>query len=362
MHNLAHCLAEVGQPLVSSDLLRWDDYTRTRVYQEWVGSLGLVDFVGVAVELSATSTSMFGVFRREEDGFADARMHHRMALLVPHLRRAVLVGQAMERTAATAAFLADTLDGLGDGVFLVDDEGRVAHANASGQEMLAQRSVLGLRGGRLTPRREGSGPALRDVAALAARGDAGSGGLGIDVTLDDRDGETHVAHVLPLAGGARRPAGARYSAAAAVFVRPARMEASGPLRTLAERYGLTPSEVLRQAHGPGSALVGDAGYFKDPITALGITDALRDAALLAAAVRDGTGAAFARYQEERDDLSRDLFEVSDQIASFAWDLGTIPRLLERLNSAMKAEAAAMAARSPDPVPAMAPDRAIAPIP
>src|ERR1700693_3069958 len=42
---------------------------------------------------------------------------------------------------------------------------------------------------------------------------------------------------------------------------------------------------LRQSHGPGWALVGDAGYFKDPITAHGITDALRDAELLARAIR-----------------------------------------------------------------------------
>ena len=34
---------------------------------------------------------------------------------------------------------------------------------------------------------------------------------------------------------------------------------------------------LRQATGPGWALVGDAGYFKDPLTAHGITDAFRDA-------------------------------------------------------------------------------------
>src|SRR5215471_7366389 len=32
---------------------------------------------------------------------------------------------------------------------------------------------------------------------------------------------------------------------------------------------------LRQCHGAGWALVGDAGYFKDPLTAHGITDAFR---------------------------------------------------------------------------------------
>jgi len=37
---------------------------------------------------------------------------------------------------------------------------------------------------------------------------------------------------------------------------------------------------MRQPHGPGWALVGDAGYFKDALTAHGITDALRDAELV----------------------------------------------------------------------------------
>ena len=42
-----------------------------------------------------------------------------------------------------------------------------------------------------------------------------------------------------------------------------------------------PAELLPQAYGPGWALVGDAGYHKDPITAQGIRDAFRDAELLA---------------------------------------------------------------------------------
>jgi flavin-dependent dehydrogenase len=37
---------------------------------------------------------------------------------------------------------------------------------------------------------------------------------------------------------------------------------------------------MRRSVGPGWALVGDAGYFKDPITTHGLTDALRDAETL----------------------------------------------------------------------------------
>ena len=47
------------------------------------------------------------------------------------------------------------------------------------------------------------------------------------------------------------------------------------------------TSYLRQCHGAGWALVGDAGYFKDPLTAHGITDALRDAQLLSGGIVNG---------------------------------------------------------------------------
>ncbi|TQF82495.1 FAD-dependent monooxygenase [Elioraea sp. Yellowstone] len=94
---------------------------------------------------------------------------------------------------------------------------------------------------------------------------------------------------------------------------------------------------LRQAHGPGWALVGDAGYFKDPITAHGITDALRDAELLAEAAVRGSAAAFAEYQATRDALSRPLLDVTDAIAAYDWDLEQAKTLHKALNQAMKRE-------------------------
>jgi flavin-dependent dehydrogenase len=95
---------------------------------------------------------------------------------------------------------------------------------------------------------------------------------------------------------------------------------------------------LRQSHGPGWALVGDAGYFKDPATAHGITDALRDAELLANAILDGRPAALAAYQKERDDLSRPLFDATQAIASFRWTLDELKLLHMQLSAAMRAEA------------------------
>src|SRR6185436_10141758 len=97
---------------------------------------------------------------------------------------------------------------------------------------------------------------------------------------------------------------------------------------------------LRPAWGHGWALVGDAGYFKDPITAHGITDALRDAELLAHAVERGTDAALAEYQSLRDDLSLRLFDITDEIASFSWDMRRLQTLHKALSDEMARETAA----------------------
>jgi flavin-dependent dehydrogenase len=98
---------------------------------------------------------------------------------------------------------------------------------------------------------------------------------------------------------------------------------------------------LRRPWGPGWALVGDAGYFKDPITAHGITDALRDAELLARALERGGEGALREYEQHRDALSRELFDVTDQVASFEWDNAAVKGLHRHLSDAMKREVAAL---------------------
>jgi flavin-dependent dehydrogenase len=112
--------------------------------------------------------------------------------------------------------------------------------------------------------------------------------------------------------------------AEAISARPER-----PLSSFGGRTG-----YLRQSWGRGWALVGDAGYFKDPLTAHGITDAFRDAELLADAIVEDTPLALAEYQRCRDEWSEGLFEVTDRIASFEWTLDTVGGLLERLSREM----------------------------
>lgn len=94
---------------------------------------------------------------------------------------------------------------------------------------------------------------------------------------------------------------------------------------------------LKQSHGPGWCLVGDACYFKDPLTAHGITDALRDAELLANAILDGRSNAFSAYQDTRDALSIEMFNVTEDIASFNWSIDAVKEYHRRLSNEMKRE-------------------------
>ncbi len=85
--------------------------------------------------------------------------------------------------------------------------------------------------------------------------------------------------------------------------------------------GAVPNFV-RRPFGPGWALVGDAGYHKDPCTAQGITDAFRDAELLAGAVDAGLSErrpweeALADYERERNDAALAMYEFTCAMASF----------------------------------------------
>jgi flavin-dependent dehydrogenase len=78
---------------------------------------------------------------------------------------------------------------------------------------------------------------------------------------------------------------------------------------------------FRKPSGPGWALVGDAGYHKDPVTAQGITDAFRDAELLSEALDSGFAGhrpmeeALADYERQRNATVMPIYELTCQLAT-----------------------------------------------
>jgi DNA-binding CsgD family transcriptional regulator len=240
---VGHFFAEVEQPVAVADIMSYDEFLETRAYQEWGRPQGLVDVLNVALDKTATSAAMYCVFRHARDGRVDDQMRRRMRLIVPHMRRAVLIGNVIDLKTAEADGFADTIDGISAGMFMVDASARIVHANASGRAMLAQGSPLRAVGGKLAPNDASAEQGLDEVYAMAERGDAAVGVKGIAIPLMALDGERYVAHVLPLTSGARRRAGGTYAAAAAVFVHKAALDAPSPQEVIGKLYKLTPTEL-----------------------------------------------------------------------------------------------------------------------
>ena len=166
-----------------------------------------------------------------------------MKLLAPHVRRAVLIGRTIDLKTAEAAMIADVLDEISAGMFLVEASGRLVHANAAGHAMLAAGDFLTVGGGRLAATDAAAEASLRDVLAAAGAGDAAVGAKGIALPLVAGNGERYVAHVLPLTSGKRRDAAFHYAAAAVVFVHRAALATPSPPEVIAQTYGLTPTEL-----------------------------------------------------------------------------------------------------------------------
>jgi len=89
-----------------------------------------------------------------------------------------------------------------------------------------------------------------------------------------------------------------------------------------ERFaGCAVPNYFRKPFGSGWALVGDAGYNKDFITAFGITDAFQQAELCAKALRESMSGerpfdqAMEEYQRHRDELAMPMYDFTCEIAT-----------------------------------------------
>ncbi len=236
-------LFKVGEVIASNDVLPDPQLHKTRFYKEWLAPQGYVDCIGMVLEKSPASCAVFVVFRDQRGGSVDETARERMVLLVPHIRRAVLIGKTLDQKSVSAAGLADTLDAVAAAVYLVNAEGRMVHVNRSGVALLARDELLCAVGGRLLPHNPMAARLLSEALAVSHGGDLGLGAKGTAVPLTTGHGDHYVAHVLPLNSGTRRRTGAAHAASAALFVHKAALNVSSQPEVIAKAYGLTPSEL-----------------------------------------------------------------------------------------------------------------------
>jgi DNA-binding CsgD family transcriptional regulator len=229
----------VGKIVTMPDLVPYDEFCRGRFYQEWMRPQGCLDMADVVLENSRSDAKvLLAVHVRGR--MVDDEMRHRIGRIVPHARRALTINKAIERKTSETAAFTDALDTLGAGIFFVDAECRIVHANAAGQSMLCEDDCLRSVGGRLAVRDRQLNQSLRQVlanggAAVAAGHEA--------LLLTAHDGTRSVMHLLPLKSLVRNGAKAPFGAVAAVFVRKAEMDTQSCGGLIARAFGLTPAEL-----------------------------------------------------------------------------------------------------------------------
>jgi DNA-binding CsgD family transcriptional regulator/PAS domain-containing protein len=259
-------LTKIGDVVAIEDGMPYEEFVETALYREFYKPRGIVDTGQATLDKSATAMAVFYVVRHESVGRVDEAMRRRMTLLFPHFRRAVLIGKLVDLHKIEVASLADTLDGLAAAMFLLDADGAIVRANASGQTMLGKGDAVRVAANRLMLRQAGREQALTDLCRAAEAGDATIGTKGISVPFESPQGTHYVANVLPLTSGARRVAGTRYSAVAAVFVAEAGRQGTLPYDAIAQHYQLTGAE-LRVLFG-----IVEIGGVPEVAPALGISE------------------------------------------------------------------------------------------
>lgn len=255
---------DVEQVVSLPDLVPYNEFRRGRFFQEWIRPQGWVDAAKALLDKTVSSYAYISVLRGEDQGMVDAEMRRRMALLVPHLRRALLIGRVIEMKRAEAETYAQTFDGLSSAMFLVDACGQIIHSNLAGGDVLGADDFLCSVDGRLTARDVEADRTLRDLVSAADHGESGIEAGIAGIPLRARNGERHVAYVLPLTSGRHDGDNVAYAAVAALFVHKAVLESSPEV--VGKAYQLTPAELrVLQA-------VVEVGGTHEIATALGLAD------------------------------------------------------------------------------------------
>jgi DNA-binding CsgD family transcriptional regulator/PAS domain-containing protein len=229
----------LGSIVTMPDLVPYDEFRRGRFYQEYMAPQGCTDIAGVVLENSkASSADLLTVYVRNR--MVDDEIRQRIKLIAPHAHRALTINKAIDHRKSEAAAFADTLDGLSAGIFLVDAQCRILHANVAGQDMLCEDDFLRSIGGLLVARDAQANRGLREIVA---NGDAGVAASNAAISLTAHDGARHVAYLLPLRTVVRNSAEAPSKAAAAIFVRKAELDDQSYGGLIARAFGLTPAEL-----------------------------------------------------------------------------------------------------------------------
>jgi DNA-binding CsgD family transcriptional regulator/PAS domain-containing protein len=238
---------EVGEIVNSSRIFEKfggsaDQILQKPFFTEWCEPAGYRDAVTCVVKRTETQFALFHLMTPPTRDVISPRELAIAELLIPHVRRAVAIGDLLDMKSITSAAFESTLDMLTVAVVLCDDDARIRHANAAARAMLSAGAPILSQGGALRASSPQATLSLVTAITRAAKNESQIGLAGVGVPVTGPGGRPAIAHVLPLKFGELRP-GLAPGAVAAVFVTSSQINALPTIDALAALYELTPTEA-----------------------------------------------------------------------------------------------------------------------
>jgi len=247
-------LRPIGEVYTLDDLFTRDEWLGSRFYEEFMQPSGFADLIGLMGLRSGNRAVWFCAARLGEAPSFSSADNQAFQLLSPHVCRTIKISHALDLRTMRSETLETALDALSVGVFLLDSQARILHANRAGEEQVRTGNALRVVNDRFSPV---DGAANADfIKALSPGTDSGRQRVANmhSIALPVGDGEGLIATILPVGEGRRSSLMAPWSAKWAVFSQNPMSVPQIPGEAFARLYGLTGGElrvVLAVAPGLG---------------------------------------------------------------------------------------------------------------
>lgn len=133
--------------VTDEDLVAREEQRQSGFYQEWLRYLGIHHMLGAIFPTSDGAMGVLGIHRAQAAGAYNALERRQAALLLPHLQRALRLGQRLASTSITQQAGVQVLNCLDAGVLVVDGFCRVIYANEGAEAILRENREIVITGG-----------------------------------------------------------------------------------------------------------------------------------------------------------------------------------------------------------------------
>lgn len=226
------------------DIMSDQEWRESSYRRHWCAQHDAYHVMGVDISTPEAGRLRFRLTRPEAAPPFDAEDRRRCEMLLPHLRRALIIHNMLDRSESMGSLYSQAIDRLSIATIIVDESGKVIDRNPFASEVLGSGDGLKVVGGRLEAFYPSDNKELRRLIRQAFADDDQGGTPKVPeaMSITRPSGEVSLGVVVEPIPGSTWAAG-KGQPAAMIYVR----DAVGPSQASSEvarkLFGLTPAET-----------------------------------------------------------------------------------------------------------------------